>query len=168
MKVLAKITDRDVGGKAWKVRQHVRIAARAIVLKRNKIALMKVSKRGYYKLPGGGVKKGEIVKRGLMREIKEEVGSDIKIISELGEIVEYRTHEGLIQKSRAFIAESTKGGKPTFSKGEKKAGFKLEWMSIDRAIKLMKKSKPKLHSEKFIVKRDTLFLETAKRLLARK
>lgn len=53
----------------------------AIIIKNNEILLMHRFKNGqeYFVFPGGGVEKGESVKDAVIREIKEELGLDIKI-----------------------------------------------------------------------------------------
>ena len=69
----------------------VRKASRAVLFNSlNQIALPFVSKNMYHKLPGGGIEKGESIIEALNREIIEEVGAKIDIISEIGTIIEYR------------------------------------------------------------------------------
>ena len=56
-----------------------RTAVRAIVFdKDNKIGLLNVTKHGYYKLPGGGIKEGEDKITALKRECLEEIGCDYR------------------------------------------------------------------------------------------
>jgi 8-oxo-dGTP pyrophosphatase MutT (NUDIX family) len=69
----------------------IRHAARAVVIDENKnVALLPVSKGNYYKLPGGGIDKGESIIDAVKRECIEEIGCEIDIVEELGEIFEYR------------------------------------------------------------------------------
>ena len=51
------------------------ISNKALVMKDGKILLLK-NKGGEYELPGGHLKKGEIILQGLKREVKEEIGLD--------------------------------------------------------------------------------------------
>ena len=136
----------------------------------NKIALMNVTKHNYYKLPGGGVEKGESIEDALFREMKEETGCKIKIIGEVGKIIEHRSHSNILQISYCFLAEVVKKGEPEFDREEMSDGYKLEWVKIDEAIKLLKKepeAKEKLenYEGKFIIKRELKFIEEASKII---
>lgn len=88
MQVIFTIDSNDYV-KGWEKIE--RSAARAVIFKNHKIALVKCGKDGYYKFPGGGVNKGEAIKDALAREVTEETGlilSEIK--SELGAVKEIR------------------------------------------------------------------------------
>lgn len=165
MKLLAQIRDEDLGLVPKCCSYKKRLAARAVLLNKKKIALLYVSSQEYYKLPGGGVEEKETIEEALGREMLEETGCTIKIISDIGAVVEYRTHIGILQTSNCFIAEAKTEGTPEFDEGEKTAGYKLEWKSIDNAIKAVHESNPADYEGKFIVKRDLIFLKAAKRLL---
>lgn len=58
---------------------HRRVAA--IIIKKNKILLMRRvrGKREYFVFPGGGVKQDESFPNAIAREIKEELGLDVKL-----------------------------------------------------------------------------------------
>ena len=135
------------------------------MFKKNKVALLHVSKHGYHKIPGGGLEESETVKQALIREILEETGCKIKIITDIGKIVEYRTHENTLQISFCFLAEVASEGKPNFDQGELENGFELEWADIKRAIKLLEKEKPETYDGKFIVIRDRMFLKKAENIV---
>lgn len=164
MKLLCELRDEDVGWKSRKVKLKKRIAARAVLLKKNKIALLNVSKHGYHKLPGGGLEWKETIKQALEREILEETGCKIRIISEVGKIVEYKTHEKTLQTSFCFLSKVTVQGEPNFDREEIRDGFRLEWIGMKRAIKMLEKEKPKTYDGKFIIKRDLAFIKTAKNI----
>jgi 8-oxo-dGTP diphosphatase len=69
----------------------IRKAARAVVFDDdNKIAILKVAKRNYHKLPGGGVEDGEDLMKALEREVIEEAGCKITVTEEVGRIIEYK------------------------------------------------------------------------------
>ena len=177
MKTLVTITDKDINPeyiekKKGSVKFRERQAARALLFdKDNKIALMYVSKSNYYKLPGGGVDPGENIEQGLRRECLEEAGCNINIGDEVGKIIEYRNYDQwgndcLHQESYCYLAK-VKGDKGTvnFDSGEIEEGFKLVWVSLDEALELLKKSQPTTYDGPFVVKRDLVFLEEARKLI---
>ena len=59
-----------------------RRAVKGIVLRRNQILLIKTNK-GDYKIPGGGIKKGETIQDCLKREFREETGYALIDIGEM-------------------------------------------------------------------------------------
>ena len=54
------------------------------IIKDHKILLIRRIKTGWYELPGGKIENGETAESTAVREIKEELCSDIKIVCELG------------------------------------------------------------------------------------
>ena len=165
MKLLLELRDKDIGAISKKSIMKERSASRAILMNNGKMALMNVTKHGYHKLPGGGVEKGESIKEALFREMKEETGCKVKIIGEVGKIIEHRTHLGIIQTSYCFLAEVMEKGKPEFDKGELQAGYELEWAAVDQTLKIIKKEKPWTYDGKFIVLRDQKFIEEARKII---
>ena len=144
----------------------LRKASRAIVINNSKIALLFVSKHNYHKLPGGGVESGEDLETALHREILEETGCNIKIKQDIGMIIEYRDDKDMRQESYCYLAEVDGEIKaPSFTDEEKDDGFKLIWVTIDEAVSLLKKDRPKTESGRFIQVRDLTFLEKAKTVL---
>ena len=172
MKLLLELKDEDIGEKTKSGPVKKREAVRAVAIKGNKIAFMNVSRHGYHKLPGGGIEHGESIETALSREMLEETGCKIKIILEVGKIIEHRTHVSELQTSYCFIAEVTGLGKPNLDEGELKAGYMLEWTTIDKAIEILEKSRTKTKEKlenyigKFIIKRDLAFIKAAKEILA--
>ncbi|MCL2135160.1 MAG: NUDIX hydrolase [Candidatus Bathyarchaeota archaeon] len=65
----------------------------------NKILLIKRNTlpfRGFWALPGGKLEVGEIVEHTCVREVKEEVGVDVKIVCRIGEYHEFGDREGVV------------------------------------------------------------------------
>ncbi|MEK7608220.1 MAG: NUDIX domain-containing protein [Patescibacteria group bacterium] len=141
-----------------------REAARAIVIDEDEmIALLHVSKEGYYKLPGGGIEESEDRLMALKRECQEEIGSEVEIIEEIGSIVEYRKIFKLKQISYCYLAK-VKGAKgyPNFTEGELENGFEQIWLPYEKALEVVANSKANnIEGSAYIVPRDTIFLETA-------
>lgn len=54
------------------------------IIEDGKILLIRRTKTGWYELPGGKIENNETAESAAVREIKEELCSDIKILSELG------------------------------------------------------------------------------------
>ncbi len=66
-------------------RIYERPSSRGIILKDDKILLLYTKQHDDYSCPGGGLEKDETPREGLIREIKEETGTNnIKIISDYG------------------------------------------------------------------------------------
>ena len=169
MKTILTLRHKDVypGSTPRKLKYRARTAARAVLFDtNNRIALEFVSLRKYYKLPGGGVDKGESILQRLRRECMEEAGCVIKVGKAIGKIVEYRDRYRIRQVSFTYFAKVVgKKGKTAFTGSEKTNKFKLQWAPLGKAITLLRKAKPSTYESGFIIKRDLKFLETAKKLL---
>ncbi len=155
---IRNVSDEEADG--YKIRE----AARAIVFDSNKlVALLHATKTFYYKLPGGGIEKGETKEEALKRECLEEIGCNVKITGELGLTVEYRKEFNLKQISYCYIAELVgEKGVPHLEKDEAEEGFETVWVSLDEAIKKVKESKPIVLDGPYMVTRDLALLQSAK------
>jgi len=51
--------------------------------------------KGYWALPGGRVETGESVEQTVVREVKEETGLDVKILTKIGEYHEKGFKDGI-------------------------------------------------------------------------
>lgn len=143
----------------WKYRK----AARAVVFDNNdNIDLLHVSSKNYYKLPGGGIGKGEDIKIALNRECEEELGIQVKIVKEIGSIIEYRAQFKLRQTSFCFLARtSSKKNIPDFTEEERLSGFEIIWTSPRKALRLLNLKQTSDYEGKFIEERDACFLNKA-------
>lgn len=167
MKLLGILTDEDVLG-ASHVDQlgsgHIfREAARAVVLNDSgEIALINVTRNGYHKLPGGGIEDGESNETALRRECREEIGRDIEILGELGQIDELRVFRNQKQISYCYLAKAIGEKMPLrLTEKEKGLGQHCEWIPAEKAKAFMDGCAPKCRLGKFIVMRDSMFLREA-------
>lgn len=171
MEIIKTIVEEDFGRKStpekWP-KYRVRPGARAILYDNlGQIALMHVTNHKYYKLPGGGIDDGETELEGLKRELLEEVGAkEIEIISELGEVDEYRDEWKV--KAEHYCFETKLTGKliePQRTDKEIKNGYETVWAKdIDEAIQLVESGKSFIdeYGQFFEVERELIFLNKFK------
>lgn len=169
MKLLQTISDNDLGGTAtpdlWQT-YGVRPSARAILFdSKSRIALMHVVGDNYYKLPGGGIDKGEEIEMALRRELREEVGaSSVEILEDVGQIDIYldklkkkSEHVCFIAKLNGSIVETER------TKEEIEQGYETVWVdTIDDAIHLVESGSPKKYGHDAERLRELTFLRTIK------
>ncbi len=162
MQVLKIINPENIDEKGIIGWQH-REAARAVVFdNENRIGLLNVKRYPYYKLPGGGVEESETIEIALDRECKEELGVEIKVIKEIGSIIEYRAKWKLCQISYCFLAKiNSEKGIPNFTDKEKAEIFEIVWAEPREALKLISSKQTSDYEGKFIGERDFCFLKKA-------
>lgn len=171
MKFLKTFTDKDITpdqdfpeAESYLERE----AARAIVFNaEGQVAIINVANQDCYKLPGGGINKGEQREEALKRECLEEIGCDIEITGEVGETYEIRSGEfKLKQKSYSYFAQVVgEVGKNKLDDYEIEDGMSIVWVPLAQALELVKNSKTEHYGYKFMVMRDSLLLEEARNLL---
>lgn len=162
------IKDEDLGfphkeGIDYKKRK----AVRAVVFdNENKIALLNVAKHNYHKLPGGGVEDRESLPEALNRETLEEIGCKVKIISEVGKIIEFRDEFEEEQESLCYLAKVVgEKGESNFTAKEASQGFNVLWVEVNEAVKILNEDMPNNYEGKFIKTRDTFLLNKAIEIL---
>ncbi len=141
-----------------------RTAARAVVYDNDgHVAILNVSNKNYHKLPGGGVEDGEDELSALKRECREELGCEIEVFGEVGQIVEYRKIFHLKQISLCYLANVTgQKGSPAFTQDETEDGFQILWLPIQQAMQILADDQPENDEGRlYIVPRDMTFLEAA-------
>ena len=122
-----------------------RNAVRAIIIKDDKIAMVKSNKEGFYKFPGGGIERFEEHIEALIRETQEETGLIIKenTIREYGFFVECRKslNEDTIFEQKSYYYQAEVEDKITLTNlddYEKELEYGLEWVDINHALKVNK------------------------------
>ena len=127
---------------------NTREASRAVLFDENNlIPLLFVSKYNHHKLQRGGIDLEEDKEKALIRECLEEIGCEIKILSEVGKIIEYRKEWALKQISYCYLGKIISKGKSNFTEEEIHDGFKVLWVSIQDAISMVEKDKPTIAKE---------------------
>lgn len=170
MKCIRVLKDEDFGLESVEFNNpSVRYGARGIIIREDgKIAIFNKSNKNEYKLPGGGVDKGEDIKEAFKREALEETGCEIEIIKELGTIEEHKSLDNFKQISYLFVGKVLKDNNQLeLTQKEKDEGAKLLWVDKEEGLKLitdcfedLKESKyENLYHSKFIVLRDRYILE---------
>ena len=140
MKLLAKITDKDIiGTEGLSTRQPPREAVRIILLDdNNSAAVLYVKKYNFYTLPGGGIDADENFIQAVVRESLEETGCDCEIVCELGEVHENSLKYNHTEISYGFLCK-LKGEKgiPNYTPEEVDEGTTVQWHKLDKALELI-------------------------------
>ena len=136
---ISRITDESVGLENTgedPATFSIKEGARAVLLnEKNQIALIHSVNRGWYKLPGGGREKDELIYENLEREVLEETGYKIKDVKPLGIGINIRSQWHMIGKAYLYSCHTDKfiGKEPM--PDEVEDGDTLEWFdSFDDAI----------------------------------
>ncbi|MDD6302064.1 MAG: NUDIX hydrolase [Bacillales bacterium] len=148
--------------------------ARGIVFNNeNKIALLKIKRNDifgnteYYETPGGGMENKETLNQAVIREIDEEIGYQVEVISSLGTVVDYYN---LIERKNInhyFLCRAIKETNiHRVSQGDNLISQVL-WVNIDEAIDLYESLKD-TGIDLLIKRRELPFLLEAKKYLNRR
>lgn len=125
----------------------IREAAKAIISINGKICFQR-SKKGDYKLIGGGIDEGETIIDALIREVKEETGYDVIVdsIKEIGKVVEKRkdAYSNSIWKCTNYLfsceIDLSSQGALNLTSGEIEKGMEFILATFDEAILENKKN----------------------------
>lgn len=157
MKLLKIIKDADT---ADETQMTIREGVRAVLFDENGLVpLLFVSKFNYHKLPGGGIEAGENRMDALSRECLEEVGCEIEVTDEIGQIIEYRSAWNLKQTNYCYTGKVISLGPTSFTQKEIDQGFQIVWMTLDQAIDQIMQDQPECYEGIFIQKRELTFLQ---------
>lgn len=143
MKIVAKLSDSEYPVQGF---THTREIVRALVLdEKGNVAIHNVVRndrfcptgpQSYYETPGGGVDEGETDEIAIHRECQEELGYDIEIVKELGEVDDDYNLIGRHNKNHYYLAKRTRYiGKHFVSEGDSLIKATL-WIPLEEAIHL--------------------------------
>lgn len=168
MKLLKRITDKEILGTDGLSTAKPRLTARAILKHGDQFAVMYAQKFDLYSLPGGGVEDGEDILDALKREVEvmEETGCSCDSIQELGYVEENRAHCDYTQVSYYFIVETACGTfHAALTETEMQNGTTVHWHSFNDAYHLIADAVHTTTQRKFLQARDVAALDAYKLLL---
>ena len=171
-KILARLSDAQLG-----MPEHdpidqpfyYRVTARGILVDdAGRVGLMQMSDK-FCVTPGGGIDEGEFIEEALRRELVEEAGYEVSIVSPLGRVIEEHHWSNMHSVDFYFLCHPEKAVANRLTDGETEKGLKLVWFdSIDDAIEYIKDRDSDFVEEwkrPFFIARDTAALSEAKRVL---
>ncbi len=108
-----------------------RPASRGIIIENGKMLLSHELNTGVYMSPGGGLEEGETLEECCVRELREETGSEVRVIRKLLVINEYCFDTLYI--SNYFLCEKTGDAQSALTEIEKEHGITPEWVELTKA-----------------------------------
>ena len=173
LKCIKIVTDEDLGLEVTPLNNPItRLASRGIVIRNDgKIALFYKEKMNEYKLPGGGMDKGELPEETFKREVLEEVGCEVANITPLGYTEEQKSKTNFKQISYVFVADVlVDTGVLHLTEKEIGEGSKMLWVTPAEALSLISNSienlkgspideTENLYRTEFIIHRDKNILD---------
>ncbi len=158
----------------FKEEPNVREIVRAVVLNSNdEVALTHLladdmfGHRDYYELPGGGIEEGESRLEALQREIQEEVGYTIKLIGEIGTVIDYYNLLKRENHNHYYLVRAVDYVGRTPTENELRLIDKLVWVTLEQAIRLFN-AHPDSGLAKLVKARELPVLLEAKRIYQEK
>ena len=149
---------------------HNRTVARAIILNENNEILLITVQRDdifgnerYIETPGGGVNDGESLENGVLREIEEECGLEVEIISEIGLVEDDYNLIHRHNLSYYFLCRIIKKCSSHQEDYEKEWFKSLNFYSIDEILKIT--SNPSSKIEQVVYQRERAVYLKVKEML---
>ncbi|HUF38389.1 MAG TPA: NUDIX domain-containing protein [Anaerolineales bacterium] len=117
----------------------IRVGAKAIILHEDRVLLVKYrdGENGHYNFPGGGIKRGESIRKGLRREVAEETNLDVKIgrlllVGEYDPKKHKRKFGRLHKLTLYFLCTIRDEAQPSLPEKPDRNQIGVEWFSIDK------------------------------------
>ena len=103
-----------------------------IVIDNGKVLLIQHLK-GHWDIPKGHMEAGETEQETALREVKEETGVDVEIISDKKSTLEYTVENGNLNKVVYFIAKKIGGEE----KAQETEVSEIRWLAFDEAVEML-------------------------------
>lgn len=140
---MRKLFTMDSGNYDPKGKAFVRHSARALILRRGKVAMVHSRRYDYYKFPGGGIEPGEDPREAMIRETREEAGLRVlpETVRPYGFVhrVSKSDHPGVemfVQDNYYYLCDAVEGGDQCLDDYEAEEGFHLVWTAPETAIRV--------------------------------
>lgn len=115
----------------------VRESCRGIVICDGQLLLSYESKKGVYMSPGGGLENGETPEECCVREIREETGYEVEIVSPLITVDEY--FDDTLFTAHYFLCNVVGQGKSSLTQAEIEHGMEPRWLPLSEAVEIFSK-----------------------------
>ena len=112
----------------------IRIGCRAIIVENGKILLSHETNTGVYLTPGGGLEIAETNAECVVREVLEETGYLVKVVSPFVIVDEYYYDKLFV--SNYFICETAGKEKQSLTETEILHGVTPEWVGLEKALEI--------------------------------
>ena len=122
-------------------KQTVRPSVRAVLMRENRLLMLKSAADGHFEFPGGGIETGESPEAALIREVREETGFTVlrKSIREYGLVrrIEAGKREPVFVQENAyyFCAAEENAGPQSLSDYERAEGLLPVWVDPSDALR---------------------------------
>lgn len=138
----------------------------------DKVALVGTKVNSFYQLPGGGIDQGESIESGIIRECLEEIGCNVNLEHEVGQIDDYRNRDKKHCINHCYTARLVgEKGELTLTEDEAKNGLHVVWVPLDEAVDILgkeveqvKRGEVTFYNTAFNILRDYKFLKEAQLL----
>ena len=130
-------------------------ACRGILLKDGKYLVTRLITTDIYMFPGGGLEPDETIEECVVREVIEETGIKVKVLSKTAEITEY--FEDSIWTNHYHIVEFVEDlGAPSLTDEEIELGLVTVWLTLEELLDILENNMslhshgPNIHNREFL------------------
>lgn len=134
-----------------------RHAVRVVIVKDQRVLLIRSHKYNTYTLPGGGVEDGESLEQAAIREVMEETGLEVSIVGNVGMTTEVFDERSILNVTTCFSARVESEREHALDQESVEEGQELLWVPLREAVDLIESvHKDAPHSSML---RDAFFLQ---------